>query len=76
MPVLYLHGARANLFSFFARTEATKDFMPLRLANDGVDVYFYLVPGSLNQFDRVDGNGDPIDPSTPAGNEAFLGLLV
>ena len=71
VPVLYLHGARTNLFSFFARTEQNRDYMPLRLANDGVDVYFYMVPGSLNQFDRVDFNEVAIDPTTPGGNEAF-----
>jgi len=44
-PVLLVHGVNTNLFSWFDRNDNQTDWLPVRLANDGFDVYLYMRAG-------------------------------
>ena len=68
-PVLLMHGANDNLFSFFGKTDDSLPSVPERLVNDGFDVYLYQRHGGLYQKNRLDENGVPIDPDTIPNNE-------
>ena len=64
-PVLLVHGVNANLFSWFNRNDNQTDWLPVRLANDGFDVYLYMRAGDTFQQKRFNSSSPniPLDPN-------------
>ena len=44
-PVLLVHGANANFWSFFNSNVVFEAPLPVKLVDDGFDVYFYMRAG-------------------------------